>query len=150
MDPEGPTPVVSDTAMLASLPAAGVDDFITAAGPGSGSSLLMAELRHIGGALGRPNPGAGAVPMLDGQFVLFGGGLALSPEIAAQGLADAGRLVQAMSPYANDRHYLNFAGHAVDPSTGYSPESWQRLQAIRSSVDPGGMFVANHKVPTGR
>jgi FAD/FMN-containing dehydrogenase len=145
-DPEGPTPAVSDTAMLGSLPTEGIGALLGAAGPESGSSLLMAELRQLGGQLGRPHPGAGALPMLEGQFVLFGVTMAITPEIAAQGSADAARLVEAMRPWSNGRQYLNFAESPVDASTGYAATDYARLQAVRAAVDPTGLFVANHRV----
>ncbi|MCU1677137.1 MAG: linked oxidase domain protein, partial [Frankiales bacterium] len=44
-DPEGPTPAVSDAAMLGPLPAQARAAFVAAAGPSSGSSLTIAELR---------------------------------------------------------------------------------------------------------
>ena len=37
--------------------AAGIDAFVDAAGPGSGSQLANVELRSLGGALGAPHPG---------------------------------------------------------------------------------------------
>ncbi|MGH8869650.1 MAG: FAD-binding oxidoreductase [Actinomycetes bacterium] len=146
MDPEGPTPAVTDSSMLGSLPAEGVEAFLTACGSGSGSSLLMAELRQLGGALGRRDPQAGALPHLDGRFLVFGAAIAATPEMGAKGLADAEGLVSAMAPWANGRQYLNFAERQVDVSAGYPPESWARLTAIRSAVDPDGIFLANHRV----
>ncbi|SEK79596.1 FAD/FMN-containing dehydrogenase [Blastococcus sp. DSM 46786] len=146
MDPEEPTPEVSSTSILGSLPPEGVAVLLGVAGPGSSSSLFMVELRQIGGALARPAPGAGAVPCLDGQFVLLAGALAPTPEMAAQGLAEADAVTAALSPWANGRHYLNFAEDAVDAATGYRPEDWRRLQAIRAVVDPDGRIVANHRV----
>jgi FAD/FMN-containing dehydrogenase len=146
MDPEGPTPAVSQTAVLGELPPEAVTALLAAGGPGSDTDLLMLELRQLGGALGRPAPDAGALPCLDGQFVLFAGTLALSPELAARGLADAQQVVDALAPWANGRQYLNFAEHAVDASTGYRPLDWARLQAVRAAVDPGGLLKANHPV----
>ena len=116
--PRGPTPVVSDSAMLGALPDAAVDAFLSEVGPGSTSSLLLAELRQLGGALGREHEGAGALPKLDGEFVVFAGAMAMTPEMAAQGQHDAHRLTKALSPWANGRSYLNFAENAVDPRTG--------------------------------
>ena len=75
-----PTPRCS-----AGLPAPGVDAFVEAVGPDARSSLLMAELRQLGGALGRPHEDAGALSTLDGQFVTFAGAIAATPEMAAQG-----------------------------------------------------------------
>jgi FAD/FMN-containing dehydrogenase len=147
MDPEGPTPGVSASSMLADLPEPAIESFLALTGRGSGSSLLAAELRQLGGALGRPAEGAGALPMLDGRFLLFGVAIAATPELAAQGHADAGALVDALSPYANGRQYLNFAETAVDPRTSFPEQTWQRLKGVRSAVDPGGVLRANHVVP---
>jgi FAD/FMN-containing dehydrogenase len=149
MDPEGPTPSVTDTTMLGSLPAGAADALVGSAGPGSGSSLLLAELRQLGGALERPSPTAGALPMLDGQFLLFGAAVAATPEMAARGAEDARRLVDAMTPWANGRSYLNFAERAVDSRIGYDDVSFARLQAVRRAVDPHGLFVANHRISHG-
>ncbi|HSP38735.1 MAG TPA: FAD-binding oxidoreductase [Frankiaceae bacterium] len=146
-DPEGPTPGVSDSAMLGALTADAIRAFVDAAGPGSGSTLLAAELRQLGGQLGRPQAGAGALPKLDGQFVLFGVGFAITPEMGAQASVDARRLMAALRPWSNGRKYLNFAESAVDPSTGYASADFARLQAVRAAVDPNGLSVANHRVP---
>jgi FAD/FMN-containing dehydrogenase len=147
MDPEGPTPAVSDTAMLAELPGNAVDALLAAAGPGSGSTLLATELRQLGGALSRPAPNAGALPMLDGRFVLFGVGIAATAEMGAQAFADARRLVAALRPWSNGRQYLNFAENPGSAAAGFAPSEWQRLQRVRAAADPAGVFVANHPVP---
>jgi FAD/FMN-containing dehydrogenase len=147
MDPEGPTPSVTATSVLSGVPGDAVDAFLGQVGPGSEQSLLLAELRQLGGALGRPAEQAGAMPMVSGEFVLFGVAIAATPEMAASGQADADALVAAMSPWANGRQYLNFAEHAVDARTGYDEASYARLQAVRAAVDPSGTFVSNHKIP---
>ena len=148
MDPEGPTPGVTNTSVLSGLPADAIDAFLGQVGHGSQQSLLVAELRQLGGALGRSAEGAGAVPMVSGEFVLFGVAIAATPEMAAAGQADADTLVSVMAPWANGRQYLNFAEHAVDTRTGYDEESYARLQAVRAAVDPAGTFVSNHQVPS--
>jgi FAD/FMN-containing dehydrogenase len=147
MDPEGPTPAVSDSAMLGSLPDEAVDAFLSEVGPGSRSSLLVAELRQLGGALGREHEGGGALSRLDAQFVTFAVAMAMTPEMAAQGQHDAHRLTKVLSPWANGRSYLNFAENAVDARSGYSPERWLQLKGIRSAVDEHGTFLANHEIP---
>ena len=149
MDPEGPTPGVSASTILADLPEAAIESFLALTGPGSGSSLLAAELRQLGGALGRPAEGAGALPMLEGRFVLFGVAVAATPELGARGHADAVALVDALSSYSSGRDYLNFAETRVDTSKSYPTETWRRLTAIRSAVDPAGRLQANHEVPAG-
>jgi FAD/FMN-containing dehydrogenase len=147
MDPEGPTPAMSDSAMLAGLPDDGVDAFLEAAGPGSGTSLLMAELRQLGGALARPHEGGGVLSHLEGTFAAFGCAIAATPELAAQGLADARRFTAALTPWSNGRSYLNFAETTVDTRSAYEEDRWAQLKGIRCAVDEHGIFVANHQVP---
>jgi FAD binding domain len=147
MDPEGGAPFVSDSAMLGSFPDAAVDAFLAEVGPGATTSLLMAELRQLGGALGRPHEGGGVLSHLDAEFVSFAGAIAATPEMGAQGHVDATRFTAAMSPFANGRQYLNFAENPVDPRAAYAAGVWTQLKGIRSAVDPHGMFAANHPVP---
>jgi FAD/FMN-containing dehydrogenase len=147
MDPEGPTPAVSDSLVLGSLPEAAIDALVAAVGPGSGSTLMLSELRQLGGALGRPHQGAGAMPVLEGQFLFFAVAVAATPETGARGRADARRAAGALAPWGNGRTYLNFAEEAVDTSAGYDPVSFARLQRLRAAYDPSGLMVATHRVP---
>jgi FAD/FMN-containing dehydrogenase len=147
MDPEGPTPAVSDTAMLGSFPDEAVDAFLAEVGPGSTSSLLLAELRQLGGALGRRHEGGGALDRLDAAFVAFGAAVAATPELAVQGEHDARRLMSGLRPWANGRSYLNFSESQVDPRSAYGERAWLQLKGIRSAVDPDGVFVGNHRIP---
>ena len=147
MDPEGPTPATSGTLTLAELPGEAVARMLDLVGPGRTSPLLMAELRQLGGALGRPHPDAGVLTHLEGAYVLFAGGIAATPETGAAVHAAAAELVAAMTPWGSDRTYLNFEEEPTDVSRGYAPEAWEVLQGVRSAVDPDGRFVGNHPVP---
>ena len=69
--------------MLGGLPEGAVDAFLEQAGPDAETSLLAAELRQLGGALGRPAEGAGALTHLDAAFVAFGVAMAPSVEAAS-------------------------------------------------------------------
>ncbi len=85
--------------------------------------------------------------MLDGKFALFGVAIAATPELAARSQADAQRAAEAVAPWGNGRHYLNFTESAVDTASGYDEASFARLQALRAEIDPAGLMVANHAVP---
>jgi FAD/FMN-containing dehydrogenase len=146
MDPEGPTPAVSATTMLAELPEAARDTVLSVAGPGSGSSLLAAEFRQLGGALGREDAGAGALSKVDGAFLCFGVAIAPHAEAARVGQADADRLVHALEPWSTGSRYLNFSESPVDPGTAYDAVTLARLRAVRAAVDPTGVFRANHRI----
>ncbi|WP_327010204.1 FAD-binding protein [Dactylosporangium sp. NBC_01737] len=108
--------------------------------------LVPAELRQLGGALGRCAPGAGALARLDGAFALFSCGIAATPEMGAAAVADAGRVVSALRPWASGSQYLNFAEERVAADTAYEPAALRRLRAIRATVDPSGLFAANHAI----
>ncbi len=147
MDPEGPTPGVSASVSVSDLPEPAIETFLALTGAGSGSTLLAAELRQLGGALGRPADGAGALPMLDGRFMFFGVAVAATPELARQGRADAAAVVDALAPYRARRPYLNFVEQRVDVGRSFAEDDWLRLKGVRSAVDPGGVLMANHPVP---
>lgn len=147
MDPEGPSPFVSDSTMLGSLPDAAIDAFLDEVGPGSTSSLLLAEFRQLGGALGRDHEGGGALKCLDAAFATFAGAIAATPEMGQQGEHDARQLTSALAPWSNGRNYLNFSENPVDPRTAYDEVAWLQLKGIRSAVDPTGLFVGNHRIP---
>ncbi len=58
MDPEQPVPGSATTRPSPSSPDAAIDAFLAAGpGPETGSSLLSAELRQLGGVLGREGAG---------------------------------------------------------------------------------------------
>ena len=100
MDPEQPVPALGHHRLLRELSDEAIDAFYGAVGPEAGSPLLLAEIRHIGGALGRPAENAGALDHLDADYVMFALGMAMSPEMgeAVDGaLAD---LHETMAPWA--------------------------------------------------
>lgn len=146
MDPPGPTPAVSDHAVLRDVTDETVTALLSAVGPGTGSSLLFAELRHLGGALSEPAEGGGAVSFLPGAYALFCVAIAPFPEAAAQGLADGAAVVSALAPWSMSARMLNFTEHVVDVSSGYDGEDWARLCAVRDRVDPDRVFLANHSL----
>ena len=80
MDPRDPLPFRSTHALIDELPAAAIEDVAQIAGPGSPITLL--QLRHMGGALARNEPGAGARATLPGQICVFG--LGVVPDAAAE------------------------------------------------------------------
>jgi len=145
-DPEHPVPAASGHAMLSELPADAVQAFAAAAGPGSGSPLLAAELRQLGGALGRVPDDHGALPKLDAAAALFAVGIAATPELGIAVAAHARALAETMEPWSTGGTYLNFAEQPTDTRTAFPSETYQRLQSIRRQVDPDAIFQANHPI----
>ena len=145
-DPEEPLPSASSTGMLAELPPEAVSAFVRAAGPGSGSSLVMAELRQLGGAAGRPVPGGGAVSHIDGAFLAFALGGAVDEEDHTRTLIHADRVIDALAPWSGGRLYLNFVEEEIETGVAFDAGTLERLLAIRAQVDPTGLFRPNHVV----
>jgi FAD/FMN-containing dehydrogenase len=149
MDPPDPLPYTGEGMMLSALPAKAVDAFVAAAGPESGSPLVSAEIRHLGGALFRSSERHGALDTFDAEFLTFGIGIVVDDETHRANRDQLRLLRRALTPYDSGRRYLNFTEQATDVSTFYKPGAYERLQAVKASVDPGNVFRANHPIPAG-
>jgi len=149
-DPEPPTPALVDHALLGPLDEAGMDAFVGAAGEDSGSRLVIAELRQLGGALSAPPASAGARGHLDGSFALLGVGVPSDPASGPEIEAHLALLAGALAPYDTGRRYLNFHERGGSAQSPFSPEAYERLAAIRAAHDPDELFVASHRIAACR
>ncbi|MGD7732054.1 FAD-binding oxidoreductase [Propionibacteriaceae bacterium G57] len=144
MDPPQPTPGVGGGAVLQQLDEATVETFLDAVGPGAQTSLLMSELRLLGGALGRVAEDGGVFDHTTGSHVLFFMTIAPTPEAVAGGEAEVDRALAALAPHTAKHSVLNFTDRPVDVSLAYSPQAWQMLHWVKQQVDPGNVFLGNH------
>jgi FAD binding domain len=150
-DPEQPTPGLMDQTLLGDLPEAGLDALLAAAGPGTGSPLMIVELRQLGGALACTTPHAGALATLEGSFALLGGGIAATPEMATEQEGAMTALFHGVRAWDTGRGYGNFAeSYPADTRSFFPPEVYQRLEQVKREVDPDGVFLANHPIPALR
>jgi FAD/FMN-containing dehydrogenase len=145
-DPEEPMPVMTEHRLLAELPAEAVDAFLAVAGPDSGSTLLMAEIRHLGGALREVRPGHGALATLDAAYLVFGGGLAATPEMVAGLQAALPVYKAAMAEWDAGRGYLNFEESATSSRSFFDEVTHRHLRRIKTQVDPSDIFMSNHPI----
>jgi len=145
-DPEEPMPALTEHRLLADLPGEAVDAFVAIAGPDSGSTLAMAEIRHLGGALGEIRPGHGALASLEAGYLFFGGGLAATPEMVSQLQEALPRFKDAMARWDSGRGYLNFEESTVGSRRFYDEVTHRHLARIKTKVDPGEIFVSNHPI----
>jgi hypothetical protein len=146
-DPEDPVPCVGDSIILRELDDAAIDAFLAVAG--GRSPLVSAELRHTGGALSASPDGAGVRGHLEGEYVLFGVGVAGMPggptTEQLEGFLDG--YVAAMTPWGTGTRFSSFAERSSSLATLVPDASLPRLAQIRAAVDPGRLLVAPHLVP---
>ena len=152
MDPEEPVPGPATGCMLGRLPAE-ADRRLRPRPPAPGAAfpLLSAELRHLGGELGRARPGQRRA-RLDRRAVRAvrgrhdpgpgaggpGHGAGRGGQAGARARGPRGRCTSTSPRPSVPRHRSG-------PSTAY-----QRLRRIKAAIDPGDMIRSNHPVPPGR
>ena len=145
-DPEEPMAFASDTALIDELPDEAIDALVAKTGAGSGSSLMIVEIRQMGGAMGRAPEGAGALDKVDGKFLAFTGGLTPDPAVFAAVAQEAREAMALLAPYSRGRTYLNFSEKVTNPRSAYPVETYARLQAVKDRVDPDGVLHGNHRI----
>jgi hypothetical protein len=146
MDPPQPVPYTGEGQMLGRLDGEAVDRFVAAAGPESGSPLVSAELRHVGGSLSRPQPHHGALSTLDADYLTFAVGMVLNEEVYRANRSQLDEIADALGPYDNGRSYMNFAERRTDPARFYTAAVHRRLREVKRAFDPGDLFRANHPI----
>lgn len=149
MDPESPVPGIGDGGTIRELPDEAIDAFVSVAGPGSGSPLLLSELRHLGGALGRPAEDRGALSHLDAGFAMYSVGMPMTPELGAAIPGHLEKIERTMSPWAANGGYYNFTEGPCDVDAILPPDACERLGEAKRKWDPSGRIVANHAVSLG-
>lgn len=144
LEPEEPLAAYASSTLLSGLPPDAVEALVTSAGPGSGSQLLFAEIRQLGGAMSRPSPRGGALDRIDGAFLVLtvGSGDRLGRWTAQR--EDADRVRDALQPWGTGTLYLSMLDDQADERRGVPGPNWNRLSQIRSAVDPDGLFVLPH------
>jgi hypothetical protein len=145
MDPEQPVPGLGHHKVIRELPDEAIAAFVELGDPQS-SPLLLAELRQLGGALGRPDEDGGALTHLDAAFVMLGIGMPVTPELG-QAIEDRlNSFDDVMEPWTADGGYFNFAERPCDADAILPASVCSRLAEVKRQWDPDGRIVGNHVV----
>ena len=147
MDPPGPVPGKGEHHVaMATLPAEAIDAFVAANGADSGSDILTAEIRHLGGAIARPDASHGAAH-IDAEYISFAASMAASPDMAAK--ADAGpRAARRGARAVQQRAQVPQLHGDRRPTPGefFEKATLDRLRAVKAQVDPEGIFRSNQPI----
>jgi FAD binding domain len=146
MDPESPVPGIGEGGLVAELSDEAIDAFVALAGPGSGSPMLFSELRQLGGALGRPAEGAGALSHLDADYAMHSVGMPMTPELGEAIPAQVEKIGETMRPFGGEGRYLNFTEAPRDVEAILPADACQRLREVKRAWDPEDRIVANHAI----
>ena len=144
MDPLDPLAFHLTHQLLDGLSPQAIDDLSALAGAESGITIL--QLRHMGGALARETPGAGARATLGGEICMMALGVVVDPRSDAAvrlGLAD---IDAAVTPHRAG-HYPNFVEVPADAGRFFEPAVWERLRSVKARYDAADQFVGSHHIP---
>lgn len=145
-DPTRPQPVSCGGAILPGWDDGAIDVLLDEIGP---TTTHMLELRHLGGAMGRPPAEADAVGHRDAAFNIFtsaypGPGYAQ----AVEGQTD---FYRRLAPFTGGRSTYNFTanpdGTPTDARRAFDAPTFARLRRVKAAHDPGNMFRFNVNIP---
>jgi hypothetical protein len=124
-----------DPALRAIVESANTDD----------SPLAFIELRHWGGAMARPGPGAGPAGGRDIQFSVMAVAPYLGPD---RGPVDAhlDTLATGLQPYATGGSFLNLQMDPARTRSAFTAANYARLRAVKRTWDPDNVFRLNHNI----
>jgi hypothetical protein len=142
MDPTEPMPAWEKGMLLRELTAETIEALLATAGPQLDVPLVMAEIRLMGGALGRQPAVPNAVAGRNAAWSVF----VLGP--AVPGLTEivsaVGRgVLAALAPWAAPGCLVNFLGDvsgASEVAAAYPPEVAERLLELKERFDPDRVF----------
>ncbi|MEV4508484.1 FAD-binding oxidoreductase [Dactylosporangium sp. NPDC049525] len=146
-DPVDPTPTRERGVLLGELTASTVEGLLAAAGPQVDVPLIMVELRHLGGALGRPPAVPNAVTGRDAEYSLFVIGLGV-PDLVPVVDAVTGAVLAAAGDAAVPGVLMNFSGGAGPEAlqANWPPADRDRLLRVKRSYDPTNVFSTNQAI----
>lgn len=145
-DPPGPAPARGEGWMLDAFDPDAASAIAGAAAMDGTSPLISVELRHLEGALGRPDPNGGVLSHFEAPYAVYAVGIAPSSEAVAAIDERIEALRSASEPWLARTAYFNLSERDVDASTFYPGDRYRRLAEIRAQADPDGVLRAKHEI----
>ncbi|MGV4889391.1 FAD-binding oxidoreductase (plasmid) [Streptomyces viridosporus] len=142
MDPPGPVRILGDHLLITDPAGDGSDALLRAAGPGTGSPLVAAELRQLGGALAEPDPAGGVFDHVPAAYAVMTAGL---PELRApQAIRERCAVIRAaLAPWNTGRTAPGFVESPDQPQGHLNETEIAAVDRVRLHYDPDGLFRAD-------
>lgn len=136
-DPVDPMPTTEASTLLHELTARTVDAIVDLAGPQADCPQIIVELRHLGGAISRPQGGASAFDPRDAAYSLLTIGIGVPPVVEAT-RAHSAALLDAVAPWSDGSCLPNFeaTGDPAAVARKYTPATLARLAMLAAAHDP--------------
>ncbi|MFI0447077.1 FAD-binding oxidoreductase [Actinomadura sp. 6N118] len=108
--------------------------------------LLSVQLRHLGGALARPDGNAGASGRITEPYLLYMFGIPATPERGAAIRDRQAELATALTASTSGRKPYTFLAPGEKAASAFSPATLSRLRDIKRDRDPLGVFRGNFPI----
>jgi hypothetical protein len=150
-DPTDPATAVEHFGLLREMTEGTVEALVEMAE--AGAEINIVDIRHLGGAFGRPGAFPNAIGARNAAYAFFALTV-VPPGCAVADLGEAGRqLVSVLEPWMLDSAHPSFQGPADATESGtrkaFDAGTYRMLQAVKAKYDPHNMFRTNHNVPPG-
>ncbi|MEO3814702.1 FAD-binding protein [Sphaerisporangium sp. B11E5] len=140
MEPGDPLPIAGDHMLLGELGDEGAEVFLRMLGEDSGSPLLVAGLRQLGGAIAEPSPSGGALSHLDAAYAYSGAGMPIPPMTVEEIRAHCAKVRAALAPWDTGRTVPSFVEEIGQPQRHLDAAQVTAVDQVRERVDPAGLF----------
>ncbi|WP_018657687.1 FAD-binding protein [Actinomadura flavalba] len=143
MDAPEPLPFRGDHLLLRDVDGDAAAAFLRLAGEGSGSPLVLAGFRQLGGAFARPAPGGGALTHVDARFAYLGSGAPFGG-VTEDDLRDHCTAMRAaLTPWDSGWTIPSLVEDAARPQRHLDVPAARAVHRVRTSTDPDGLFTGD-------
>ncbi|MEV7966385.1 FAD-binding oxidoreductase [Sphaerisporangium sp. NPDC088356] len=145
-EPTFPSPSMMRAELLGRFDDAAAEAFLSATAAGAGAPLTSVQIRHLGGALSRLAPDAGACGHIGEQYLVGALGITPTPEAMQAIRARQNELRLALARHTTGIKPFNFLAHEENAASAFPGDVLARLRAAKRHHDPLGVFRSNHPV----